>query len=85
MLPALIALNAATDVWHPLRGLQRVTAGVADRPLHAGEISAADVGLGSGTAGQLGRQQSFEPGVGLGAIERPPTEVQPSLDAAVHE
>jgi hypothetical protein len=50
VLPALIALNAATDVWPPLRGLQRVTARVADRPLHAGEMSAADVGLGS-TAG----------------------------------
>jgi hypothetical protein len=36
-----------TDGCPPLRGLQRVTVGVADRPLQGGEIRAADVGSGS--------------------------------------
>lgn len=40
---------------------------------------------GSGAAGQLRRQQSFEPDVGPGAIERLLTEVQPPLDGAVVE
>jgi hypothetical protein len=51
VLAAFIALNSATDMWHPLRGRQRVTAGVTDRPLHAGEISAEDVGSGSKAVG----------------------------------
>ncbi len=42
---ALSPCMRPTDVCHPLRGPQRMTVGVVDRPLQGGEIRAADVGF----------------------------------------